>query len=74
MLCLQTARKGGLSSIASSTTIHNEMLKQRPDLVEVANGARVELLTACVVVCVLDIFVAAILANLLNVKWTKEPQ
>ncbi len=34
LLCLQTAKAGGLSSIASSVAIHNEMLRRRPDLVE----------------------------------------
>jgi len=33
LLCLKPARQGGLSSIASSTTIYNEMLRLRPDLV-----------------------------------------
>jgi len=32
LLCLQTARAGGESFIASSTTCYNEMLKRRPDL------------------------------------------
>lgn len=32
LLCLQTARTGGLSALVSSTTIHNEMLRLRPDL------------------------------------------
>ena len=35
LLCLQTARSGGQSKIASSVTVYNEMLKQRPDLVRV---------------------------------------
>jgi hypothetical protein len=33
LLCLKPAKSGGLSSIASSATIYNEMLKRRPDLV-----------------------------------------
>ncbi|MGK0169019.1 MAG: hypothetical protein ACI9W2_000738 [Gammaproteobacteria bacterium] len=33
LLCLKTAREGGLSSIVSSVTVYNEMLRQRPDLV-----------------------------------------
>jgi hypothetical protein len=33
LLCLKPSRSGGLSSIASSATIYNEMLKRRPDLV-----------------------------------------
>lgn len=35
LLCLRPAKAGGLSSLASVWTIHNEMLKRRPDLVEV---------------------------------------
>ena len=35
LLCLQPAKEGGLSSVVSSVTIYNEMLAQRPDLVEV---------------------------------------
>ncbi len=35
LLCLQTARSGGLSSLVSSTTIFNEMRRRRPDLLEV---------------------------------------
>lgn len=34
LLCFRPARSGGLSSIVSSTTIYNEVLRQRPDLVE----------------------------------------
>ena len=34
LLCLQTAKIGGTSSIASSIAIHNEILKTRPDLLE----------------------------------------
>lgn len=33
LLCLKPAKSGGLSSIASSATIYNEMLQRRPDLV-----------------------------------------
>ena len=33
LLCLQPAMRGGASSIVSSTTIYNEMLGRRPDLV-----------------------------------------
>jgi hypothetical protein len=33
LLCLKTARSGGLSSIVSSMTIYNEMATKRPDLV-----------------------------------------
>ena len=35
LLCLETPVSGGESSIVSSVTLHNEMLKQRPDLVRV---------------------------------------
>jgi hypothetical protein len=35
LLCLQTARSGGLSSLVSSTTIFNEMRRRRPDLLNV---------------------------------------
>ncbi len=35
LLCLHPSKSGGLSSLASSTTIYNEIMKQRPDLVEV---------------------------------------
>jgi hypothetical protein len=34
LLVLQTPKSGGLSSIASTVTVQNEMLKRRPDLVE----------------------------------------
>ena len=32
LLCLKTARSGGLSALVSSTTIFNEMRRRRPDL------------------------------------------
>jgi Taurine catabolism dioxygenase TauD, TfdA family len=35
LLCLRTPQSGGLSMIASSTTIWNEMVKRRPDLARV---------------------------------------
>jgi TfdA family taurine catabolism dioxygenase TauD len=35
LLCLSTARSGGLSSLVSSTTIFNEMRRRRPDLARV---------------------------------------
>jgi len=35
LLCLHTARSGGLSSLVSSTTLHNEMRERRPDLARV---------------------------------------
>ena len=34
LLCLKTARSGGLSALVSSTTIFNEMRRRRPDLLE----------------------------------------
>lgn len=35
LLCLQTAKRGGFSSLVSSTTIFNEMRRRRPDLLRV---------------------------------------
>ncbi len=35
LMCLRIAKSGGLSSIVSAGTVYNEMLKQRPDLVQV---------------------------------------
>jgi hypothetical protein len=35
LLCLQTAKKGGQSRVASSVTVYNRLLATRPDLVEV---------------------------------------
>jgi hypothetical protein len=35
LLCLKTAKSGGLSSLVSSVTIRNEMVKRRPDLATV---------------------------------------
>ena len=35
LYCLRTARSGGESLIASSVEVHNEMLRSRPDLLEV---------------------------------------
>ena len=34
LLCLKTAQSGGLSALVSSTTIFNEMRRQRPDLLK----------------------------------------
>jgi hypothetical protein len=34
LLCLKTARSGGLSALVSSTTIFNEMRRRRPDLLQ----------------------------------------
>src|SRR5215510_9752884 len=35
LMCLKTAKSGGLSSLVSSTTIFNEMRRRRPDLLSV---------------------------------------
>jgi len=35
LLCLRTAKSGGLSSLVSSATIFNEMRRRRPDLLKV---------------------------------------
>jgi hypothetical protein len=35
LVCARNAKAGGVSKIASTVTIYNEMLKRRPDLVEV---------------------------------------
>jgi hypothetical protein len=35
LLCLQKAKEGGLSTIASSVTVYNEMVTSRPDLVQI---------------------------------------
>jgi hypothetical protein len=35
LLCLRTAKSGGLSSLVSSSTIFNEMRRRRPDLLKV---------------------------------------
>jgi hypothetical protein len=32
LLCLQTASEGGLSAVANSVALHNELVRQRPDL------------------------------------------
>lgn len=36
LLCVHPAQSGGLSRIVSSTAIHNELLRHRPDLLQVA--------------------------------------
>ena len=36
LFCLKKAQKGGLSHVVSSLTLHNIMLEERPDLLEVA--------------------------------------
>ncbi|GBF87480.1 taurine catabolism dioxygenase [Raphidocelis subcapitata] len=38
LLCLKNARSGGLSSWSSSVSVHNEILKRRPDLARVLAG------------------------------------
>jgi len=38
LLCVSKAKNGGLSSLVSSVTLYNEMLKRRPDLVRVLMG------------------------------------
>ncbi|MDB5374686.1 MAG: hypothetical protein JWP04_3328 [Belnapia sp.] len=38
LLCLKTARSGGLSRLASSVAIHNALLQRRPELVETLYG------------------------------------
>tara|TARA_B100000676_G_scaffold280204_1_gene304237 strand:- start:6283 stop:7380 length:1098 start_codon:yes stop_codon:yes gene_type:complete len=35
LMCLRKAKSGGLSSIVSAGTVYNEMLKKRPDLVQI---------------------------------------
>jgi hypothetical protein len=34
LLCLKTAKSGGKSSLASSVTIHNELLKRDPHIIK----------------------------------------
>lgn len=36
LMCIHPARAGGVSRIVSSTAIHNELLRQRPDLLRLA--------------------------------------
>ena len=38
LLCLKKSKSGGLSSLVSSHTIHNEMWRRRPDLAELLYG------------------------------------
>lgn len=38
LLCLQTAKSGGESRVASSVTVHNRILAERPDLMAVLLG------------------------------------
>lgn len=33
LLCLKTAKSGGLSTLASAVTVHNELVRRRPDLI-----------------------------------------
>jgi Taurine catabolism dioxygenase TauD, TfdA family len=35
LMCLRTAKTGGLSCVANAVAIHNELLRERPDLAEV---------------------------------------
>jgi len=35
LLCLRTAKSGGLSSVVSSTTLYNEVLARRPELLDI---------------------------------------
>ena len=34
LLCVRKARSGGASRVVSSATIHNEVLRRRPDLID----------------------------------------
>ena len=38
LMCLQTAKRGGLSRLVSSTAIYNTILERRPDLMDVMTG------------------------------------
>jgi len=38
LLCLHNAMDGGLSSWSSSISVHNEILRRRPDLARVLAG------------------------------------
>ncbi len=38
LLCLHNAMEGGLSSWSSSISVHNEILRRRPDLARVLAG------------------------------------
>ncbi|MFT5390884.1 MAG: hypothetical protein ACI8PT_001074 [Gammaproteobacteria bacterium] len=38
LLCLKTAKEGGLSSIVSSVALYNEVMRQRPDLAAVLSA------------------------------------
>ena len=38
LMCLQTPKSGGLSGVASTVAVHNEMLARRPDLARVLAG------------------------------------
>ena len=44
LLCLHNAKEGGLSSWTSSISVHNEIVRRRPDLAEVRPGAHLPLL------------------------------
>ncbi|MCH8201006.1 MAG: TauD/TfdA family dioxygenase, partial [Chloroflexi bacterium] len=41
LLCLQKAKSGGLSSVASAVAVYNEMLRRRPDLAEEASRGEI---------------------------------
>ncbi len=38
LMCLQTAKRGGVSRLVSSTTLYNTVLERRPDLMDVMTG------------------------------------
>ena len=38
LLCLHNAKEGGLSSWSSSISVHNEIVRRRPDLARVLAG------------------------------------
>ena len=38
LMCLQTPKSGGISSVVSTVAVHNEMVTRRPDLAEVLAG------------------------------------
>jgi len=39
LLCLANGRSGGLSAVANSVRIHNQLVRERPDLAEVLYGS-----------------------------------
>ena len=38
LMCLANGRRGGLSAVANSVRIHNQLVRERPDLAEVLYG------------------------------------